>query len=66
LPRLREPCKPRERSFEWKAEQEATSKRGIAGLTLGWIPNPPNDRFFDDMQAGRTPQSSVPSPHFCD
>lgn len=66
LPRLREPCKPPERSFKWKAEQEATSKGGIAGLTLGWIPNPPDDGFFDDMQAGKTPKSSVPSPHTCD
>jgi hypothetical protein len=95
LPRLREPCEPRQSSFEWKyrkppeeeelpplpdgATPPAGSVRmggarvGVAGvgitsgaITLGWEPPPPNKHFFDDMQAGKTPKSSVPSPHVCD
>lgn len=51
-------------SFKWKWDD--TSKGGIAALTPGWEEPPAYDGMFDDMQAGRTPSSSVPDPDFCD
>lgn len=77
---LREPCKPRDSSFEWSpAEKKAglfplpyvmIGERCVVGLgffacALGALP-PPNKHLFDDMQQGLTPGSSVPDPHFCD
>lgn len=62
-PRVRQSCKPRESSFEWKKDSKST---GSGSLTLGWEPPPANDSLFDDMKAGRTPHSSVPDPNNCD
>jgi len=53
-----------ERSFKWKWEGDPSG--GIDWLTLGWEPNPPYDGMFDDMQAGKTPESSVPHHETCD
>lgn len=52
------------RSFKWK--WEGKSSGGISWLTLGWEPNPPYDGMFDDMQAGKTPESSVPHHETCE
>jgi hypothetical protein len=51
-------------SFKWKWDHNDTG--GIAALTLGWEDPPDYDGMFDDMQAGKTPSSSVPDPDFCD
>jgi hypothetical protein len=78
--RMREPCKPRDSSFDWHPEDK---KYGLLPLpyiviadrcfvTLGYFscnlsPLPePNKHLFDDMQQRRTPESSVPDPYFCD
>lgn len=53
-----------ERSFRWKWEGKDSG--GIDWLTLGWEPNPPYDGMFDDMLAGKTPESSVPHHETCD
>jgi hypothetical protein len=53
-----------ERSFKWKWEYKDSGGSDL--LTLGWEPNPPYDGMFDDMQAGRTPESSVPHHETCD
>lgn len=60
---MRQPCKPRDSSFEWKSDQKSS---GSGALTLGWEPPPPNKHLFDDMKAGKTPRSSVPDPETCD
>lgn len=62
--KMREPCKPRERSFRWKDEQRTTG--GSGRLTPGWEPPPPDSHLFDDMMAGRRSKSSVPDPNECD
>lgn len=79
-PKLREPCKPRESSFEWSPEEPRAGllplpfvrigERCIVGLgffgcALGELP-PPNDKLFDDIKKGNTSPSSVPDPHHCD
>jgi len=51
-------------SFRWKWDE--VNRGGIGSLTLGWEEPPPYDGMFDDMQAGRTPESSVPDPDTCD
>jgi hypothetical protein len=50
-------------SFKWKWDHKST---GSAALTLGWEPPPEYDGMFDDMKAGKTPDSSVPDPDVCD
>lgn len=77
---LREPCKPKESSFQWKAGEPRAGllplpfvrigERCIVGLgffgcALGELP-PPNDKMFDDMKKGEQSPSSVPDPHHCD
>lgn len=77
---VRQPCKPRESSFEWNPEQPRAGllplpyvligKRCVVGLgffscTLGELP-PPNSHLFDDMKEGKTQASSVPDPNICD
>ncbi len=77
---LREPCKPRDSSFERGRDEKRAGllplpyvrvgKRCIVGLgffacNLGELPKP-NTHLFDDMQQGKTPDSSVPDPDFCD
>lgn len=51
-------------SFRWKWDE--VNRGGIGSLTLGWEEPPPYDGMFDDMKAGRTPDSSVPDPNTCD
>jgi hypothetical protein len=57
----------RKPSFRWKWD---TPKMGNGGaeqlLTSGWAEPVAYDGMFDDMLAGRTPQSSVPHPELCD
>lgn len=80
LQKMREPCKPRESSFEWSPEEAKAGlfplpyviigerclvTVGFFSCVLGELP-PPNKHLFDDMQAGRTPDSSVPDPNVCD
>jgi hypothetical protein len=62
--KMREPCKPPERSFKWKDESPGTG--GKAWLTPGWEPPPPDSHLFDDMMAGKRQRSSVPDPNECD
>jgi hypothetical protein len=38
---------------------------GFFSCVFGALP-PPEAHLFDDMQAGKTPDSSVPDPKFCD
>jgi len=64
--RMRKPCKPPESTFKWKHEEAATSKGGIAALTLDWEEPEPDKHYFDDMKQGKTPHSSVPDPNVCD
>lgn len=45
---------------------ERNDRGGVGWLTPGWEPPPPYDGMFDDMQAGKTPESSVPDPHDCE
>lgn len=79
---MRKPCKPRDSSFEWHpAEKKAglfplpyvvIAERCVIGLgffSCGIATNegaPPSKHLFDDMQGGRTPDSSVPDPDTCD
>src|SRR5690606_38370988 len=78
--KLREPCEPRDSSFEWSPVEKKAGlfplpyvmlgERCVVGLgffacALGDLP-PPNKHLFDDMQQGLTPDSSVPDPHSCD
>jgi hypothetical protein len=78
--KMREPCEPRASSFEWNAEgpkagllplpyviiaDRCLVTVGFFSCVLGALP-PPNKHLFDDMQAGRTPDSSVPDPNVCD
>jgi hypothetical protein len=80
LQKMREPCEPRESSFEWNAEEPKAGllplpyviiaercmiSVGFFSCILGPLP-PPDKHLFDDMQAGRTPDSSVPDPNTCD
>jgi len=77
--RLREPCQPRDSSFEWNPQEERRGLLplpfiligercgiglGFFGCNLGALPEP-NKHLFDDMQAGRTPRSSVPHHEHC-
>jgi hypothetical protein len=61
---FKEPREGRKSSFRWKKDD--TSRGGIALLTPGWEAPPPHDGMFDDMLAGRTPESSVPGIDECD
>lgn len=80
LQKMREPCEPRDSSFDWNAEAPKAGLLplpyviiadrcmitvGFFSCVLGPLP-PPNKHLFDDMQAGRTPDSSVPDPNVCD
>lgn len=80
LQKMREPCEPRESSFKWNPEQKkygllplpyivigeaCVIGLGFFGCALGSPPEP-NSHLFDDMRAGRTPESSVPHPNYCD
>lgn len=80
LQKMREACEPRKSSFEWNAEvpkagllplpyviiaDRCMVTVGFFSCVLGALP-PPNKHLFDDMQAGRTPGSSVPDPNVCD
>lgn len=38
---------------------------GFFGCPIG-APPEPNSHLFDDMKAGKTPDSSVPDVHYCD
>ena len=70
IQRMREPCQPRDSSFEWSPQEERRGllplpyimigERCVVGLgffgcSLGAMPEP-NRHLFDDMQAGRTPR----------
>lgn len=73
---MRAPCPPRSymdetgnrrrngSSFKWRWDD--TSKGGSGMLTPGWEPAPIYDGIFDDMKAGKTPDSSVPGVTLCD
>lgn len=81
LPKLRQPCRPRESSFKWSPQEEKyglvplpyiiiadrciVTAIGMFSCVLG-APPPPEAGLFDDMRAGRTPHSPVPDPHSCD
>ena len=80
LQTTREPCKPRDSSFDWNPEvpkagllplpyviiaDRCMVTVGFFSCVFGPLP-PPNKHLFDDMQAGRTPDSSVPDPNVCD
>lgn len=57
----------RQSSFKWKWESPDMGNGGAEQLlTSGWAEPVTYDGMFDDMQAGRTPQSSVPDPNRCD
>lgn len=76
---VRKPCKPPDSSFEWNPEQPRAGllpwpyvrigescivALGFFSCTFGG-PGP-NTHLFDDMQAGKTQDSSVPDPNYCD
>jgi hypothetical protein len=78
--KMREPCQPRDSSFEWHPEEKKygllplpyiiVAERclvtlGYFSCSLGPLPEP-DKHLFDDMQQGWTPDSSVPDPNFCD
>lgn len=80
LQKMRETCEPRDSSFDWNPEekkygllplpyvmlgQRCVIGLGFFGCTLSALPEP-NKHLFDDMEAGRTPDSSVPHPNYCD
>jgi hypothetical protein len=80
LQAMREPCKPRDSSFDWSPEEKKAGllplpyiivaercliTLGFFSCVLGPLPGPNSD-LFDDMVAGKTPDSSVPDPNFCD
>lgn len=52
------------RSFKWRSDYHSSG--GSAGLTMGWEKPDPYTAMFDDMKAGKTPDSSVPDPNVCD
>lgn len=57
----------RKSSFRWKWESPKMGNGGAEQLlTSGWAEEVPYDAMFDDMQAGRTPPSSVPHHDICD
>jgi hypothetical protein len=54
-------------SFRWKWNSPKMGNGGFEQLlTSGWAEPVAYDGMFDDMLAGKTPQSSVPDPHICD
>lgn len=80
IQRMREPCQPRDSSFEWSPQEKRRGLLplpfimigercviglGFFGCSLGALPEP-DKHLFDDMQAGRTPRSSVPHHENCD
>ncbi|MET0280442.1 MAG: hypothetical protein ABW278_04875 [Steroidobacteraceae bacterium] len=73
------PCVARSSSFEWNPQEKRAGLLplpyvvlgrcvvglGFFGCSLG-KPSEPNSHLFDDLQAGRTPESSVPDVRICD
>jgi hypothetical protein len=78
---VRQPCVPKERSMEWKGEENPgvhwvgpfpvlVTRRcaitvGFFSCALGKLPEP-NSHLLDDMQDPTRSRSSVPDPNICD
>lgn len=70
------PPEPKEEAPQWDrgtrpppgSVMMGGTRVGIIGLgiPIGGPKPEPNKHLFDDMMAGKTPESSVPSPHICD
>jgi hypothetical protein len=57
----------RRSSFKWAWESTSDANGGFEELlTEGFAEPRPYAGMFDDMEAGRTPDSSVPDPNLCD
>lgn len=73
------PAEPKEETPQWdRATRPPPGSVMMGGTRVGVIPlvgisiplggpkQEPDKHLFDDMMAGKTPESSVPSPHVCD
>jgi hypothetical protein len=76
---VRQPCKPKESSFQWNPEEKKAGllplpyvRLGNCIVGLGFFgcglngPPPANGHLFDDLQKGDRPVSSIPDPNVCE